>query len=159
MTKMLLPAAFLLLTGAQLALAYPTKDCKCVPGDSCWPDLSKWNALNNTLSGKLIHNNPRAQVCYPGSDYNEDECQFVNDQWGNSSIIGITPTGYSYPLHVGCAPINTTISSYPVCQLGSAPAYTVNATTPEDVAVGIKFAHENNIRLSIKNTGHDMVGR
>lgn len=32
-------------------------------------------------------------------------------------------------------------------------------TAPSDVAAGIKFAKDNNIRLVVKNTGHDYAGR
>ncbi|KAK1148467.1 hypothetical protein N8T08_009472 [Aspergillus melleus] len=40
-----------------------------------------------------------------------------------------------------------------------APVYTINATSADDIAAGIKFAKDNNLRLVIKNTGHDVVGR
>jgi hypothetical protein len=37
--------------------------------------------------------------------------------------------------------------------------YAINVTSASDVAAGIKFAKNNNIRLVIKNTGHDFLGR
>lgn len=58
-----------------------------------------------------------------------------------------------------CPPINASIAAYPLCQLGAVPVYTINATKASDVSTGIKFAKENNIRLVIKNTGHDIVQR
>lgn len=45
------------------------------------------------------------------------------------------------------------------CTLGPAPVYTINATEPEEVAAGIEFARKNHVRLVIRNTGHDMLGR
>lgn len=45
------------------------------------------------------------------------------------------------------------------CTLGPAPVYTINATEPEEVVAGIKFAQENHVRLVIRNTGHDMLGK
>jgi FAD/FMN-containing dehydrogenase len=39
------------------------------------------------------------------------------------------------------------------------PVYVVNATTPEHVAMGVNFAAANNIRLIVKATGHDYLGR
>ena len=41
------------------------------------------------------------------------------------------------------------------CTLGNYVDYSINITCPEDVAAGLTFAQENNIRLVIKNTGHE----
>jgi hypothetical protein len=71
----------------------------------------------------------------------------------------LKPLGYSYPYVSSCPPINTTLALYPMCELSTAPVYTINATGAADVAAGIQFAKKNNIRLVIKNTGHDMVAR
>lgn len=43
--------------------------------------------------------------------------------------------------------------------MGNSPVYTINATRAEDVAAGITFAKNNNVRLVIKNTGHDATRR
>lgn len=43
------------------------------------------------------------------------------------------------------------------CALGNYAAYSVNVTTPEHIATTVKFAKENNIRLVVKNTGHEYV--
>jgi hypothetical protein len=37
--------------------------------------------------------------------------------------------------------------------------YTIYATEPEDVAEGVQFANKHKLRLVIKNTGHDLLGR
>jgi hypothetical protein len=39
------------------------------------------------------------------------------------------------------------------------PAYVVNATTAAHVQAAVNFAREHNVRLSVKNTGHDVPGR
>lgn len=43
--------------------------------------------------------------------------------------------------------------------MGPAPVYTINATEPAELAAGIEFAQKNNVRLVIRNTGHDMLGK
>ncbi|OJJ47555.1 hypothetical protein ASPZODRAFT_15006 [Penicilliopsis zonata CBS 506.65] len=129
------------------------------PGDECWPSTASWNTLNTTVNGKLLHNRPLAEPCYPGDNYDADACQYISDQWTNATIVSENAVGYSYPLVTTCPPINTTVAAYPICDLGTAPVYTINATEAADVAAGIKFAKENNIRLVIKNTGHDGRGR
>lgn len=45
------------------------------------------------------------------------------------------------------------------CSLGNAASYAINVTDATTVAAGIQFAQDKNIRLSIKNTGHDYLGR
>lgn len=45
------------------------------------------------------------------------------------------------------------------CELGSAPVYTVNATTSGHIAAGTRFARKHNLRLVVRNTGHDLLGR
>ncbi|KAE8374542.1 isoamyl alcohol oxidase [Aspergillus bertholletiae] len=152
---MLWSAFPLLFLGAQSVVA----KCKCAPTDNCWPSLSAWDTLNSTVNGKLIHNQPLAESCYPGQDYNAQSCKDISNGWHNSSIIGLDPLGYSYPLFDTCPPVNTSAAKGQACDLGNAPVYTVNATEAEDVAAGIRFAKENNILLVIKNTGHDIVGR
>lgn len=47
----------------------------------------------------------------------------------------------------------------PICDLGNSPVYSIDATKSDHVAAGIKFAKENNVRLVIKNTGHDVRHR
>lgn len=49
------------------------------------------------------------------------------------------------------------------CVLGSYVQYTVNVSCVDDaprfVAAGLKFANDRNIRLVIRNTGHDYNGK
>jgi hypothetical protein len=41
------------------------------------------------------------------------------------------------------------------CLLGNYVDYSINVTNENDVAAGLKFAQEKNVRLVIKNTGHE----
>jgi hypothetical protein len=45
------------------------------------------------------------------------------------------------------------------CTLGYYGVYVINATKREHIKSGIDFAREKNLRLVIRNTGHDFVGR
>ncbi|KAF2803188.1 FAD-binding domain-containing protein [Mytilinidion resinicola] len=151
---MLLKSLFL-LAGAQFVFA----KCKCTPADDCWPSASKWNSLNSTVEGKLVQNQPLAKACYHGPGYSAKKCQRIASNWTNEFWIPESPIGYSYPLVDTCPPINASVAAYPSCELGTSPAYTIKATNADDVAAGIKFAKENNVRLVIKNTGHDISQR
>lgn len=118
--------------------------------------------MNSTVNGKLIANQPIAVSCYTGPALDPKQCQTVSKQWANTSFQELSPIGYTYPVLNTCVPTNPKNISeavFPGCDLGPAPVYTVNATKADDVAAGIKFAKDNNVRLVIKNTGHDIVGR
>ena len=67
--------------------------------------------------------------------------------------------GYTYPLANTCPPVYASEAAFPQSDIGITPVYTINATKADHVAVGIRFAKENNVRLVVKNTGHDIVGR
>jgi hypothetical protein len=41
------------------------------------------------------------------------------------------------------------------CLFGNYVRYAINVSEPADIAAGIKFAKKNNIRLVIRNTGHE----
>lgn len=43
--------------------------------------------------------------------------------------------------------------------MGNYVHYAVNVTGPEDIAATIRFADKRNVRLVIRNTGHDYMGR
>jgi len=43
------------------------------------------------------------------------------------------------------------------CTLGNYVSYAINVSCAADAAAGIKFAQQYNIRLVIKNTGHEYV--
>ncbi|KAL8747872.1 MAG: hypothetical protein Q9190_000320 [Brigantiaea leucoxantha] len=45
------------------------------------------------------------------------------------------------------------------CLLGDDAVYAINVTSAEDVAAGVRFAQKANIRLVIKSTGSDLLGR
>lgn len=41
------------------------------------------------------------------------------------------------------------------CTLGNYVSYAINVTTADDVKAGLEFVAKHNIRLVIKNTGHE----
>ncbi|KAJ5780821.1 FAD-binding type 2 [Penicillium paradoxum] len=149
-----------LLAIAGVSYATSQASCKCTPNDSCWPSVDAWNALNTTVSGKLIHNLPVAISCYPGTYQNAEECARVYSQWSDSLFQELSPVGYVYPTDVPCPPVDLSAGQEPgTCILGPAPVYTINATEPAQLAAGMAFAQKNNIRLVIRNTGHDLLGK
>lgn len=62
--------------------------------------------------------------------------------WSNSSC---------YPNNAGTC--STT------CDQGVVPTYVIKATRVSDVQAGVNFARKHNMRLIVRNTGHDFMGR
>ncbi|KAG8761948.1 hypothetical protein FRC12_009258 [Ceratobasidium sp. 428] len=45
------------------------------------------------------------------------------------------------------------------CDQGFIPTYSVAAAGADDISKAVKFASKNNVKLVVKNTGHDYLGR
>ena len=45
------------------------------------------------------------------------------------------------------------------CKQGSIPPIGVDVRTAENAQAAVKFANQKNLRLVVKNTGHDYLGR
>jgi hypothetical protein len=76
----------LLLLGSSCSAATPEKaNCKCFPGDPCWPSDSEWDRLNSTVDGRLIATVPLGSPCHDPS-FNAEECKHLQSEWLYSSI-------------------------------------------------------------------------
>lgn len=77
----------------------------------------------------------------------------------NQTFLAETAIGLSYPTE-SCPPVNVTADlPLKTCSIGDQPRFTVNATEVEDVAATIKYASQKNLRLVVRNTGHDILRR
>ncbi|KAI1483620.1 hypothetical protein F4774DRAFT_425387 [Daldinia eschscholtzii] len=131
--------------------------CRYLPGDAEWPNQIIWNKLNQTVGGKLVRGIPLGQACYiPLVD--TDVCAQVRSQWTLQSLFVADPVNIMSPnwMNDSCNPF---FGPSGTCSLGNLATYTINVSSAADVVAGIRFAQEHNIRLTIKNTGHDFLGR
>ncbi|KPM38467.1 hypothetical protein AK830_g8098 [Neonectria ditissima] len=137
-----------------------------VPGASCWPTSAEWNQLNRTISGQLIQAVPPASVCYQSEDnFSQEACKEVLDHWGTDEFHSDDPVSVSAIewMEGGCDPIypNGTVflansgEDGKVCSRRGYPAYVVNATAAADVQAAVRFAQDKNVRVTVKNTGHN----
>jgi FAD/FMN-containing dehydrogenase len=113
------------------------------------------------VGGNLIKTQPEAVSCYPGPAENAAECAYVDMNWVDANFHAEDPAGYSYPTNITCPPVNATAGETPqgTCTLGRAPSYAVDCKTRFHVQATVAFARIFNIRLVVKNTGHDILGR
>ncbi|KAJ5097411.1 hypothetical protein N7456_008132 [Penicillium angulare] len=138
------------------ASAHGLASCKSTPNDASWPSFSQWSELNSSLSGRLLQPSPPALAChsvYPGSNLT---CASITRSWNTFAFHQDNPisTAWNNMNNDSCIP---DISA--PCSGQGYPTYVINATSASEVKLGIDFARKNNIRLTIKASGHDYLKR
>lgn len=83
------------LVVAALATATLASDsqCRCLPGDDCWPSLSTWDSLNSTVSGRLVATVPIGSPCHAPT-YDAKLCSAVRSNWTHPALQ------YASPFHM-----------------------------------------------------------
>lgn len=150
---------------AQLTPAVPTY---VTLADPDWPDADAWAALNSSVSGKLSALRPWAAVCYAEDPlFDQAACQSVLQDYSNN----LDREEYAAPLlwenwqscgsDQGCNLDNSNpqIVSNATCGQGSTPPYSVRVASSDDVSTVVNWAVQNKVKLTVKNTGHDYLGR
>lgn len=135
--------------------------CRVMPGDAAYPCDLIWKVFG-LLLGKnaLIKTVPLASPCYTNwNNENATECTTITDNWSTDSYMHADdPTSVMWPLYQGrtCMPTSEADDS---CTLGGYPSYAVNVSTVAQIQLAINFARNANLRLVVKNTGHDFNGK
>lgn len=136
--------------------ATSNSSCRWIPGDETWPSSTDWEALNATVGGRLIATIPLASVCHaePYANYDEAACSALRQEWGVAQTFGLKPAEFMNPYYQNqsCDPF-TDISR--PCDMGNYASYSIDVTSAQDVVAGLQFARDKNIRLVVKNTGHE----
>lgn len=134
--------------------------CRCFPRDPCWPTASEWNEFNRTLGGKLIATIPIASVCHHGQfeNYDAQKCAELRSNWYFPEIHIETSSSIMAPFFANqsCEPF---LPESAQCVIGTYIRFAVNASEASDFQKTIAFTKKRNIRLTIRNTGHDYYGK
>ncbi|KAF2866763.1 isoamyl alcohol oxidase [Massariosphaeria phaeospora] len=138
--------------------------CKCYQDNACWPKGTDWTALNKTVGGALEIALPPAAACHnrvgnlSTNVYNQQECAEVQSKWTDEQWLTDHPVANLWPLYTNntCLPSNDPNTP---CTRGFYGSYVILATTKAHIKAGVDFAREHNLRLLIRNTGHDFMGR
>jgi hypothetical protein len=144
-----------------------THQSVCVSSDSsCWPTVQAWDALNATVSGRLIAVVPPAKYCFVGDAYNKQKCQtYQNGSHSDihrESYLGTMQNINWESCGEDSCSLNPLFPSLPqlgTCKLGALPRYGLDSTLIQDITAVIRFAQQHRIAFNIKNTGHDFFGR
>ncbi|KAK7058063.1 FAD-binding domain-containing protein [Favolaschia claudopus] len=144
-------ASALVFSGQALA------KCRNTPGSAGWPDEASWRALNTTVGGRLVPVVPLPEYCktLPGG-----EC--TDDQWTSGLFRSQIPGAIdqdNWAQGYDLSPPSLCFRNSSSCGQGDLPFYAVEVETVADVQAAVKFASTHNLRLAVKSSGHDYLGR
>ncbi|KAF2838249.1 FAD-binding domain-containing protein [Patellaria atrata CBS 101060] len=137
--------------------------CKCYKDDSCWPSTSEWESLRTAVAGNIYSVQPAGSVCYNNFNgtrtYNVQECSAATANWANATWVTEDLVSPQWPFYSNntCDPRPNASNS--TCTLGYLPEIVIKARTKAHIQAGVNFARDHNLRLVIRNTGHDFMGR
>ena len=140
-----------LLTGAAALLAAPAFDALAAtpaplrrvrPDDPAWPRPETWRGLASRVGGRLVQPKPLAACADPAQT---DACGAVRKMMFNPFFLGDQVSG-------------TQVSGYFKAWTPELSAYAIVAQSAQDVAHGVNFAREHNLRLVVKGPGHSYLG-
>ncbi len=140
-----------------IQLATSKTICKVTPASLLWPSVTEWQKLNSSISGNLLKPLPPGSVCDPLSpNFNNESCTYVFSQYSNASFHAADLLSGDYPnwSNDSCLP-----DPQAGCSQAGYSVYVINATNKDYVKEGVNFARTHNIRLIVKGTGHDFLGR
>ncbi|KAK3905729.1 hypothetical protein C8A05DRAFT_41361 [Staphylotrichum tortipilum] len=131
--------------------------CKAVPGTPGWPSPAAWVSFNESLAGGLLQPPPPGAVCHPGqATYDPTACPAVQAAWSTYEFHSASPVSIDWNqwANDSCLP-----QQGAPCSRQGYPLFVVNASEPRHAQLAVQFAKKNNIRLVIKSSGHDYIGR
>ncbi|KAI6015297.1 hypothetical protein F5J12DRAFT_817299 [Pisolithus orientalis] len=139
--------------------------CLCTYGHPCWPTPDQFAELESQVSQPLIYPVPTASACYPANDPSGN-CTQVMQRWTDGNWRSSIPGSMAEPNFESFVFKNGTISACYLntslgvpCEQGSVPVIGVDARTPQDIQAAVNFALRYNLKLVVKSTGHDYLGR
>ncbi|GAA6032512.1 hypothetical protein JCM8097_004793 [Rhodosporidiobolus ruineniae] len=128
----------------------------CLPTHPCFPSLDRWASLNATTSGRLFR---------PDGDVPCDAASCADPWWRIEQPAAVMflnfENGQGLDPSLGTHPNQTAQSVEEAASSAQdrTPAYVLEALHAEDAVAAVNYAREHRLRLRVKNTGHDYLGR
>jgi FAD/FMN-containing dehydrogenase len=113
------------------------------PTDPGWPSKEAWKRLNDSVGSNLIPVEFPIQACEAGA--NGAACQDLLKNLKN-------------PYYIGDQPGVTQTLGWVDAWATKPSVYAIAARNAQDIAAGVNFARENNLRLVVKGGGHSYQG-
>ncbi|KAF8577474.1 FAD-binding domain-containing protein [Ramaria rubella] len=142
-------AAYLLSTVVTSTNASPK--CRTQPGDPGFPTKAQLDSFNSSIDGRLLTVVPSGEFCQSLLGGCPD-AEWFSALFRNN-IPGAVLQDYT------SNPPSLCFRNSTVCGQGNVPVLGVNATTTEHIQAGIRFASTHNLKVAVKASGHDYLGR
>lgn len=113
------------------------------PSDPNWPTAASWAKLKENVGGNLIEVLSLFEACKA-------------EPAGAACLDALK--NVSNPYWIGDQPAGTEVSGWLGAWTPAPSAYALRARNAADVALGVNFARDNNLRLVIKGGGHSYSG-
>lgn len=144
------------------AVVERTDACRCRPHEPCWPSQDTWTALNASMDGVLHAVKPVGTVCHDPT-FNGAACAVVQNMTSDSLWRVQQPGAVQWTNWEAWTEQNETcyldLPRQAACKQGRVSLYSAVVEKVEHIQAAVKFAAQHNLRLAIKNTGHDFLGR
>jgi len=141
------PIALVAAAGCGAAAHPPSEapaEARCRPGQACWPTAGDWQRFGASLHGKLEA--PQSPL---------EPCRLDVASAACAAAQRTAKNPYALQDQAGGTESTGWFGAWTAAQ----SAYAVAAEDASDVAAGVRFARDHNLRLVIKGTGHDYLGR
>jgi hypothetical protein len=113
------------------------------PSDAAWPSQAAWKRLNTEVGGNLI------PVSFPLA-----ACRTAPESAASKRVF----ENLRNPYYIGDQPGLTQTLGWVDAWATKPSIYSVAARHAEDIATGVNFARENDLRLVVKGGGHSYQG-
>ncbi|KAJ5689631.1 oxidoreductase [Penicillium macrosclerotiorum] len=157
------PAVGLVLGWALLVSRSFENTCRCRPWEPCWPTQEKWASLNSSIQGNLVRLEPVGAVCHEPK-FDRYACDALQDLALDSGWRASQPATLQDWVWESGSHLNETCpivvasdnqSTETTCHQGRISLYSAAVKSVAHVQTAVIFAKKHNLRLVIKNTGHD----
>lgn len=132
------------LLNARLLAQDAAKAIHCLPDQSCWPKEIQWNTLKKQVNGHLYKGISPLTPCIV--NVKSKLCDKILQQVKN-------------PFYLESQPGSTQSNGWVGAWNSQTSAYVVAAENAQEIASAVQFARTHHIKLVVKGTGHDYLGR
>jgi hypothetical protein len=116
----------------------------CLPDQSCWPKEMHWNTLKKQVNGHLFKGSTPLTPCI--DNVKSKLCKKVLKQVKN-------------PFYLESQSGSTQSNGWVDAWNAQTSTYVVEAENAQEIASAVQFARKHHIKLVVKGTGHDYLGR
>ncbi|WP_440994495.1 FAD-dependent oxidoreductase [Cysteiniphilum litorale] len=117
---------------------------RCLPSQPCWPNQKAWDQLQGELSKPLLH--PESPLAACQKYMKSEACRKALDLVHN-------------PFYLQSSPGGSESQGWWKAWTYQNSIYAVDARNEQDIVAAVDFARKYNLKLVIKGSGHDYLGR